>query len=70
MPVILSGWKYVAFVGTLVGAIGITMYPIFIEPVLNVDKYKQIQARNREGVIQDAIQPGNMKVWSDPFGKK
>ncbi|CAG7721259.1 unnamed protein product, partial [Allacma fusca] len=28
------------------------------------------QARNRAGVKQEEIQPGGMKVWSDPFERK
>lgn len=39
MPVILKGWKYVAFITGIVGFIGAAVYPVVIEPMLNVDKY-------------------------------
>lgn len=28
------------------------------------------QERNRAGIVQEDIQPGNMKVWSNPFEPK
>ncbi|XP_018573879.1 small integral membrane protein 20 [Anoplophora glabripennis] len=69
MPV-LKGWRYVAVIGGLVGAIGIAIYPIIIDPMLNPDKYKKIQAVTRANIRQEDIQPGNMKVWTDPFDRK
>lgn len=30
-------------------------------------KTEKRQLQNRAGVNQDEIQPGNMKIWSDPF---
>ena len=47
----ISGWKYAAFVGSIVGFIGLACYPIIVEPMLNPDKYKKIQKINREGEI-------------------
>ncbi|EEZ97948.2 small integral membrane protein 20 [Tribolium castaneum] len=67
---ILRGWRYNVFIGGLVGVIALTLYPIAIEPMLNSEKYKKIQERNRRGIKQEDVQPGNMKVWSDPFGRK
>ncbi len=77
------------FIGSIVGFIGLAIYPIIIEPVLHPDKYsiylrkyfdfsiipfldllEAIQAKNRAGIKQEEIQPGNMKVWSDPFDRK
>jgi hypothetical protein len=40
-PIILKGWKYAAFIGTIVGAIGITLYPIAIHPMLNSSEYSK-----------------------------
>ncbi|CRL00027.1 CLUMA_CG013315, isoform A [Clunio marinus] len=66
-PVLLKGWKYAAFIGSIVGFIGLAIYPIIIEPMRNPQKYKEIQKRNRQGINQEEVQPGNMRVWSDPF---
>ncbi|GAB6027133.1 hypothetical protein CHUAL_013895 [Chamberlinius hualienensis] len=66
----LVGWRYGVFVGSIVGAIGLATYPIIIYPMLNVEKYKKIQAETRGHIKQEDIQPGDMKVWSDPFGRK
>ncbi|KAF4522503.1 hypothetical protein B566_EDAN002588 [Ephemera danica] len=66
----LKGWKYAVFLGTIVGGIGLTLYPIAIHPMLNSSEYKKIQQITRQGIKQEEIQPGNMKVWSDPFDRK
>lgn len=47
MAVILKGWKYALYVGSIVGFIGIAIYPIIIDPMLNPSKFKEIQKRNR-----------------------
>jgi hypothetical protein len=44
-----AGWKYAAFIGSIVGFIGIACYPIIVEPMMNPDKYKKMQKKNREG---------------------
>ncbi|ODM89070.1 Small integral membrane protein 20 [Orchesella cincta] len=31
---------------------------------------ERAQRHTRQGIKQEEIQPGNMKVWSDPFGRK
>jgi len=36
-----SGWRYFAFIGGLVGAIGATIYPVIIHPYLYPEKWKQ-----------------------------
>ncbi|XP_069962551.1 small integral membrane protein 20 [Bactrocera oleae] len=68
--VFLRGWRYAAFISCIGGGIGVALYPIIIEPMMNVEKYREIQKHNRAGIRQEEIQPGNMKVWSDPFGRK
>ncbi len=65
----LIGWRYAAFVGALVGAIGITIYPIIIAPMQNPEPWKAISNEARKNINQAEIQPGNMKVWSDPFDR-
>lgn len=51
-------------------SITVALYPIAIEPMMNPEKYKKIQKITREGINQEQIQPGHMKVWSDPFDRK
>uniref|UniRef100_A0A1B0DJK9 ADP-ribosylation factor-like protein 6 n=1 Tax=Phlebotomus papatasi TaxID=29031 RepID=A0A1B0DJK9_PHLPP len=53
-----------------IGLLGLALYPIVVDPMINTEKYKKIQSKNRAGVNQEEIQPGNMKVWSDPFDRK
>ncbi|CAG9864114.1 unnamed protein product [Phyllotreta striolata] len=65
-----KGWRYAAFISGVVGAISLAIYPVIIDPMINTDKYKRIQEVTREGIIQENIQPGNMKVWTDPFDRK
>ncbi|XP_030028483.1 small integral membrane protein 20 [Manduca sexta] len=62
--------RYIMFLGGFVGLIGATMYPIAISPMMDVSEYKKIQKEARKNIRQEDIQPGNMKVWSDPFGRK
>ncbi|CAH0558947.1 unnamed protein product [Brassicogethes aeneus] len=66
----LTGWRYAGLIGGLIGAIGLAIYPIIIDPMLNVEKYKRIQEQTRAHIKQEDIQPGNMKVWTDPFDRK
>jgi len=62
--------RSIILVTAFVTTIGAAMYPIFIYPLKNIDHYKEVQTRNRAGINQEDIQPGNMKVWSDPFDRK
>lgn len=68
---VLKGWRYVAFVGSIVGAISLAIYPIIIQPYLNPEPWKKQsqQIRDLAGIQQENIQPGNMKVWTDPFDR-
>ncbi|KAG8232242.1 hypothetical protein J437_LFUL011795 [Ladona fulva] len=70
MVLILKGWRYVAFIGGIVGSIGLAIYPIIISPMLNPADYKKIQEETRKGIDRETIQPGNMKIWTDPFERK
>jgi len=40
--VLLKGWKYVAFVGTFVGAFGLAIYPIIISPMLDSSPWSKL----------------------------
>jgi len=46
------------------------LYPVVVYPKLHPEVYKEIQKETRKDIKQEDIQPGNMKVWSDPFSKK
>ncbi|XP_050498034.1 small integral membrane protein 20 [Diabrotica virgifera virgifera] len=65
----LVGWRYAALITGLVGMIGLAIYPIIIDPMMDPSKYKRMQERSRTGIRQEDIQPGNMKVWTDPFDR-
>jgi len=62
--------KLMLVFGTFFGALGLCLYPIAIQPYMNPDYYREIQKKTREGLDQEKIQPGDMKVWSDPFDRK
>ena len=68
---ILKGWKFAAFIGSIVGTIGLATYPIIISPMIDPEPWKQLsnQNRSKSGIKQEEIQPGNMKVWTDPYGR-
>lgn len=68
---VLKGWRYGLFVGSIVGAIGLAIYPVIISPYLYPEKWKaQSKAiRDAAKIKQEEIQPGGMKVWSDPFDR-
>ncbi|KAK2717377.1 hypothetical protein QYM36_006233 [Artemia franciscana] len=57
----MSGWKYGAFIGGIVGFIGLALYPTVIYPMQHIDEYKEIQKSNRAGIIQENIQPGGIQ---------
>ncbi|XP_026751708.1 small integral membrane protein 20 [Galleria mellonella] len=65
-----KGWRYAAFISGFVGFIGLTLYPIIISPMLDPSHYKEIQKETRKNINREQIQPGNMKVWTDPFDRK
>lgn len=68
----LKGWRFGAFVGSIVGAIGLAIYPIIISPYLYPEKWKKMskEVREQHSIKPEDIQPGNMKVWTDPFDRQ
>jgi len=64
------GWRYAALIGGIVGGITIMIYPISIHPYLYPEQWQHIQKETRAAIRQEDIQPGGMKVWSDPFDRK
>lgn len=66
----MAKWKQGVLVYGVVGAICVAIYPIIISPMINPEPYRRIQAYTRANIKQEDIQPGNMKVWTDPFERK
>ena len=58
--------NYLPIVGFTLAVI-VALCPIYIYPLYSTDYYKEIQKKTRKDIDQAAIQPGGMKVWSDPF---
>eukprot|EP00795_Rhopilema_esculentum_P008570 gene8570-14573_t len=56
--------------GGIAAAIGLALLPIYAYPKFNPNGYNNVQERNREGLDREAIQPGGMKIWNDPFDRK
>jgi len=67
----LTGWRYAAFIGAFVGAIGLALYPIVISPMRSPEPWQKMSKEMRESrnIKQEDIQPGGMKVWTDPFDR-
>ena len=70
-PKPLKGWRFAGFVGSIVAAVAVACYPIIISPYLYPEQWKQMskEIREKEGIKQENIQPGGMKVWTDPFDR-
>ena len=48
MPITLTGWRYAAFLGVIVGGIGLAVYPIAIHPIMHVEDYSKFSC-NKKG---------------------
>lgn len=68
----MTGWRFGAFVGSIVSVVVLATYPIIISPYLYPDEWKKMskEVRDRSGIKQEDIQPANMKVWTDPFDRE
>ncbi|CAH0393179.1 unnamed protein product [Bemisia tabaci] len=64
---VLKKWGFVA---GFAAVITLCMWPIAISPMFWPEKYQEIQKKGRAGLDIEKIQPGGMKVWEDPFGRK
>ncbi len=55
---VLKGWRYAAFLGAIVGTIGLATYPIIISPMLNPEPWKETSkaVREKAGIKQENIQ--------------
>lgn len=63
---ILKYGLFIGFVGVTVAA----LVPIAISPMIDPSYYKKVQKINRKDINIEEVQPGNMKVWSDPFERR
>lgn len=43
---ILKGWRYTAFIGGIVGTIGLALYPIIVSPMINPDQYSKYNLKS------------------------
>jgi hypothetical protein len=61
---LLKGWRYVAFVGSIVGAISVAIYPIIIMPYLNPEPWQKHSkmVRSIRAVCSDICQSGFSSV--------
>ena len=55
-----------AAIAVVVG-IGVACIPTIIYPMYDTSGYKVKQGEMRQSIDRQSIQPGEMKVWSDPF---
>jgi len=71
MSVPFKGARFAAFSAAFLGFLGLTLYPVIIAPMRNPEPWKQISedVRKEAHIKQENIQPGNMKVWTDPFDR-
>lgn len=66
---IMAKMKYGLIIG-FVAATVVALVPIAINPMIDSSYYQKQQKINRKGTNLEETQPGNMKVWSDPFNRK
>ncbi|XP_044727401.1 uncharacterized protein LOC123291036 isoform X1 [Chrysoperla carnea] len=57
MAVILKGWRFAVFLGVIVGGIGLTLYPVVIDPMISADKYSKKNSRGSIETITTAYTP-------------
>jgi len=70
----LVGWRFAAAFGVGIGVLIATIYPIIIYPMNNPESFRKYEkAREKwlkeKGLTREDIQPGGMKVWTDPFDR-
>ncbi|KAH8300763.1 uncharacterized protein [Drosophila kikkawai] len=51
---VLRGWRFVGFVSCIVGAVGLTLYPVIVDPMINTEKYKTLQEYSK--IKRDELQ--------------
>ncbi|XP_067944540.1 small integral membrane protein 20-like [Watersipora subatra] len=66
----LKKWQSTIVLGASLGLVFAACYAVIIYPMNNSDDYRVMQEKNRKGINQEDIQPGGMRVWTDPFQRK
>lgn len=61
------GRLYVAGLMTLTG---VASYAAIIYPMMHASEFREIQEKTRRGLDRTQIQPGGMRIWSDPFTER
>ncbi|KAE8744029.1 hypothetical protein FOCC_FOCC009313, partial [Frankliniella occidentalis] len=54
----------------IVAALGLASYGVIIYPMQHAEEYRKVQESWRADIDRDKIQPGGMRVWSDPFQER
>jgi hypothetical protein len=54
----------------LVALVGVGAYLAVVEPMMHPEKWTEKQKTIRSKRSLEETQPGGMKVWEDPFGRK
>lgn len=57
-------------VGTCVALLGVASYAVIVYPMKHAKEYMAIQDEVRSGIDREQIQPGGMRIWSDPFKER
>ncbi|XP_005096219.1 small integral membrane protein 20 [Aplysia californica] len=70
MEALRKNLKSLGVIGVVVGGILVATYPIIIAPYMDPRPWHEVQNVGRQGIDREKIQPGGMKVWTDPFEKK
>ena len=60
----------VAVITGLVGLVGVGVYLVVVEPMMHPERWTEKQKAIRSKHSLEETQPGGMKMWEDPFGRK
>lgn len=64
-------YHFAVMAGGMIAAVAAASYPVIIEPMNNPEPWRKASREFREkyDIKQENIQPGGMKVWTDPFDR-
>ncbi|XP_034250755.1 small integral membrane protein 20-like [Thrips palmi] len=57
-------------VASCVALLGAACYGVIVYPMKHAQEYMRIQDEVRQGIDREQIQPGGMRIWSDPFKER
>lgn len=67
MPIVPKQFMHV---GGLVALVGAACYAAIVYPMNHAAEYRRIQEETRKNIDREQIQPGGMRIWSDPFKER